>query len=223
MDRRPGTARSRLPIAAGLLLLVPIGIATAQLDAPPTSRILSEETEACLECHAAVHPGITEDWERSRHAFTTLEEALAAPALERRISVRRIPDDLGTVCVGCAECHMLNPEQHRDTFDHNGFTVHTVVTPADCATCHPDEVAQYGENLMSAAYGNLMGNPLYRMLETSVNGLLHALGPELLQSEADSLTREESCLACHGTRVGVSGTTVRVTAISDMRFPVLTG
>lgn len=229
MDRRPGVARKAggrrvvPPIAAGLMLLAPIGIAIAQSEILQAPRILSEETEACLECHAAVHPGIVEDWERSRHAYTTLEEALAAPPLERRVSVRRIPNELGAVCVGCAECHMLDPERHRDTFDHNGFTVHAVVTPGDCATCHPDEVAQYGENLMSAAHGNLMGNPLYRALETSVNGPLNALGPDLRQSESDSLTRQESCLHCHGTQVGVAGSAARATAMGDMQFPVLTG
>jgi hypothetical protein len=33
-----------------------------------------------------------------------------------------------------------------------------VVTPEDCATCHPVEVGQYGKNLMSHAYGNLKNN-----------------------------------------------------------------
>ena len=28
----------------------------------------SEATEECLGCHESIHPGIVEDWKRSRHA-----------------------------------------------------------------------------------------------------------------------------------------------------------
>ena len=66
--------------------------------------------------------------------------------------------------VGCAECHTLNPEKHKDSFEHNGYKVHVVVTPQDCATCHPVEVNQFGKNLMSEAYGNLENNPVYQSL-----------------------------------------------------------
>ena len=37
---------------------------------------LSEATETCLVCHAALNPGIVGDWERSRHARITPAEAL---------------------------------------------------------------------------------------------------------------------------------------------------
>ena len=73
--------------------------------------------------------------------------------------------------MGCAECHTLNPDKHSDTFEHNGYQVHIVVTPEDCATCHPVEVKQYGHNLMSQAYGNLMNNSLYQDLMLSINGV----------------------------------------------------
>jgi len=29
---------------------------------------VSEATEACIECHRVIHPGIVADWERSRHS-----------------------------------------------------------------------------------------------------------------------------------------------------------
>jgi hypothetical protein len=211
-----------LPIIGAIFLSL-TAIAVAEPDSPAVPRNLSEESDACLECHATVTPGIVGDWERSRHAGTTLDEALAVAPLERRVSVSDVPDDLGAVCVGCAECHLLNPEKHRDTFDHNGYTVHTVVTPEDCASCHPVEAEQFAANLMSAAHGNLMGNPLHRALETAVNGLQHAVDGELLQDEADALTRAESCLSCHGTRIEVQEQAVRETSMGDMEFPVLAG
>jgi hydroxylamine dehydrogenase len=203
----------------GALALTLFAIASAQ-DAPIN---LSQETEACLECHASVTPGIVADWEHSRHARVSVGEALRHPAPERRISVTEVPDDFGRVVVGCAECHMLNPDKQAGTFDHNGFQVHTVVSPRDCATCHPVEATQYAENIMSAAHGNLVGNPLFHVLETSVDGPHHLDGAALAQDEADSLTRDEACLSCHGTRVGVKGEEIRETAIGDMYFPVLTG
>ena len=46
-----------------------------------------------------------------------------------------------------------------------------VVTPEDCATCHPAEADQYGKNLMSHAHINLNNNPVYKLLADSVNGV----------------------------------------------------
>ena len=33
--------------------------------------VVSDDTDACLACHASVTPGIVSDWEKSRHALTT--------------------------------------------------------------------------------------------------------------------------------------------------------
>ena len=37
---------------------------------------VSEATQACIECHRVVHPGIVADWQRSRHAAVTPQEGL---------------------------------------------------------------------------------------------------------------------------------------------------
>ena len=99
------------------------------------SGAISEETETCLECHSTLHPGIVQDWMKSRHAKITPKEALKKRKLERRISVTQVPEELATVSVGCAECHTMDPEKHKDTFMHNDYKVHIVVTPKDCASC----------------------------------------------------------------------------------------
>ncbi len=132
---------------------------------------ISEATEACLTCHSALHPGIVAEWKKSRHASIVPAEAIKKVKLERRVSAQKVPDSFTQSVVGCAECHMMNSEKHQDSFDHNGFKVHIVVTPTDCSTCHPIEVQQYGKNLMSHAYGNLMNNPVYRNLADEVNGI----------------------------------------------------
>jgi ssDNA-binding Zn-finger/Zn-ribbon topoisomerase 1 len=125
--------------------------------------------------------------------------------------------------VGCAECHTLNPEKHKDTFGHNGFKIHVVVTPQDCATCHPVEVGQYGKNLMSHAYGNLQKNPVYHDLARSATGMQVFKEGKTLLKDPDPETLGDACLHCHGTVVKVKGMTTRSTDQGDMDFPVLSG
>ena len=109
---------------------------------------ISDATQACLGCHESVTPGIVADWRSGRHSKTTIEDALKKPALERRISIDKVPQGMSGIVIGCAECHMINPAAHKDTFEHNGFKVHVVVTPADCAECHPVERDEYSKNII---------------------------------------------------------------------------
>jgi len=46
-------------------------------------------------------------------------------------------------------------KEHADTFDHNGYDIHIVVSPGDCRTCHAQETEQYSKNIMAHAYKNL--------------------------------------------------------------------
>jgi hypothetical protein len=142
---------------------------------------------------------------------------------KRRVSFEQVPEKLASVVVGCAECHTLNPDKHADTFDHNGFKVHVVVTPADCATCHPVEVDQYGRNTMAHAYGNLKNNAVYHSMADAVNGVQSFRDMETSQGAPDEQTEADSCFFCHGTRVEVKGTDVIDTDFGEMPFPVLSG
>jgi hypothetical protein len=162
-------------------------------------------------------------WQSSRHSKTSPFDALKKKKLERRISAPSVPDNLGTYTVGCAECHTLNPEKHSDTFEHNGYQVHTVVTPEDCATCHPDEVKQYGKNLMSNAYGNLMDNSLYQDLMLTINGVQYFQDNRVKMKTPSPETSADSCLSCHGTKVEVQGFEWRETEMGELEFPVLSG
>ena len=184
---------------------------------------ISSDTEDCIGCHEEATPGIVADWRRSRMARVTPGEALKKAPLERRISVQTPPEGLADTVVGCAECHMLNPDKHKDTFDHEGYIIHTIVTPEDCAVCHPVERSQYAKNLMSNAHGNLVDNPVYRMLIDAVNGVQSFEEGMLRAHTPDDLTNADSCLACHGTEIKVQGLAVRDTVMGEMEFPVLTG
>jgi hydroxylamine dehydrogenase len=189
----------------------------------PQEPAASEATESCLPCHASVTPGIVADWESSLHSRTTPAQAVMKEKLARRVSSDSIPDQLKTTTVGCAECHNISPEKHRDSFKHGGHQVHTVVTPEDCATCHPVERSQYEKNIMSYAHINLTNNPVYHSLITSINGIQDFDGSGTTIADPDEDTDIESCLYCHGTEVMVQGTTTRETVLGEMEFPLLSG
>jgi hypothetical protein len=132
---------------------------------------ISEATAECLACHESVHPGIVNDWRNSRHAMVTPEQATSVEGLARKVSSEAVPEGLLNTMVGCAECHALRPDRHADTFDHNGYEVHTVVSPEDCAVCHTTEAKQYSKNIMSHAHTNLADNTIYKQLKTSIIGV----------------------------------------------------
>jgi len=184
---------------------------------------ISEDTEACLECHASAHPGIVSDWKKSRMTKITPAEALKKTERERRISVKNLPGELAGNVVGCAECHTMNPERHRDTFDHEDYQVHTVVTPQDCATCHPVEVGQYSKNIMSHAHINLNNNPVYLNLMETINGEQSFEDIKTTYKKPDAKTNADSCNYCHGTKVEVQGVKAKNTDFGELEFPVLKG
>ncbi len=185
--------------------------------------VVSKATDECLVCHRTVSPGIVADWQKSRHAQTTPIEAPKKAALERCVSAADIPSGLRETAIGCAECHTMNPEKHRDSFDHNGYRVHTIVSPANCAVCHPVEKSQYEQNIMAEAYGNLHDNPLYGDLVRSVNGIQTFEKFATAIRPPDEDTNAESCFFCHGTKVEVTGRVTRQTEFGDMEFPTLSG
>ena len=188
---------------------------------PQTKPPVSENTEACLACHTTLHPGIVSEWKKSRHGNTVPSEALKKNKLERRISNEKVSDLLSKNVVGCAECHTMNPEKHKDAFEHNGFNVHIIVSPSDCSACHPVEVQQYSKNLMSHAYGNLVNNPVYRGLADEVNGIKSFEAMKITFKPPDVETNLDSCLYCHGSEVKVKGKKSRQTSMGEMEFPVL--
>jgi uncharacterized protein with PIN domain len=201
-------------------LLVVFASTGVAFGASPT---MSEATEECISCHLSVYPGVLADWEKGRHAKISPAEALKKPKLERRISAERVPDNLAQTVVGCAECHTMNAEKHDDTFEHEGYKVHVVVTPEDCAVCHPTEVKQYGQNIMSHAYGNLKNNPVYHGLTNAVNGVQSIEDMKTTLKPPDTETEAESCYHCHGTTVEVKGKKARKTVMDEMVFPILSG
>ena len=160
---------------------------------------LSPQTKACLSCHVKYTPGIVADWLQSKHAHWTPAEAWKLPPLEREISGLP-PKPLQNYVVGCYECHGLNPDAHKDTFNHFGFRIHVIVTPKDCAVCHPVEVKQYERSVKAWAYYNLVNNPVYMML-VNASTQIDMFGIKAGFQRAV----ESACFSCHGTKVKVVG------------------
>ena len=185
---------------------------------------ISEATAECIDCHSSFQPGIVNDWQNSRHARITPKEAMAIEGVARKVSSTTIPENLQNVVVGCAECHTLRPQAHADTFEHNGYDIHVVVSPDDCQTCHATERQQYSKNIMAHAYGNLADNKQHQKLEHTILATPKYQSGELELAPANDATKAEACYYCHGTKLELSGSETRDTeAAGELEFPIIKG
>jgi cytochrome c553 len=209
--------RSIAVIVTALAFAPPGALAAAEVE-------LSEATQACIECHRVIHPGIVENWQRSRHSQTTPKEAMAVKGLGLKVSSPSVPEELQGLAVGCAECHTLRPKEHADTFEHNGYDIHIVVSPGDCRTCHAQEAEQYSQNIMAHAYKNLAGNKVFNDLEHTILGGVQRKDGRWSIQPANAATKAEACYYCHGTRLKVTGKEVRNTELAgELEFPKIDG
>ncbi len=184
--------------------------------------ILSEETKACIDCHSTVTPGIVADWKLSRHSQTDFTAALSKPELERRISVKSVSKNLQNVAIGCFECHGLNPSDHKDNFNHFGYSINVIVSPKDCATCHKVEADQYAGSKKAHALDNLRKNPVYNTLVETIDGVKQIKEGNITALPATHFTTNETCYACHGTEVKVEGKETIQTEMGEIEVPKLT-
>jgi len=184
------------------ILWLPINLYATELELPKN---LSSQTKQCIGCHKLYTPGIVYDWLKSRHAKITPSEAIKKSELERLVSAKSVPANLSETVVGCYECHSLNGDKHEDNFTHFGNKINVVVSPPDCATCHPEEVKQYTGSKKYHAIKNLMQNPVYHALASTSTGVINYENGELIQKPSSEKTLHETCLGCHGTEVTVKG------------------
>ncbi|TAL23874.1 MAG: hydroxylamine oxidase [Nitrospirae bacterium] len=183
---------------------------------------ISPQSQACIGCHRTYTPGIVEDWLASRHSKTTPAEAIKKPALQRRVSADSISGGLSEYVVGCYECHSLNPERHKDNFQHMGYKINVVVSPNDCNACHPVEVKQYSESKKAHAVKNLLSNPVYHTLVDVVNGVKTIENGKIISAKPTEATLHDTCLGCHGTKVEVKGLKKIFTKMGEITVPDLT-
>jgi hypothetical protein len=204
------------------LSLSVIAIAGEKKDALSGKIKLSTQTQACIKCHKIYTPGIVEDWLSSRHSKVIPSEALKKPKLQRRVSAEKVPDRLSGYVVGCYECHSLNPDNHKDNFSHMGYKINVVVSPNDCSSCHPLEARQYSESKKAHAIKNLIENPVYHTLVKTINGIKRVEKGKIISDDPSDSTLHETCLGCHGTKVGVKGMKKVFTKMGEITMPDLT-
>ena len=213
------TSPGSLPCFAAMLFLLAPWFSASAGEQPP----VSEASQSCLECHAEATPGIVAAWKAGRMARRTPAMGLKEPGPKRRVSAGKIPADRLDVVVGCAECHTMNPAGHPASFDHEGFSVHTVVSPADCAVCHTQEAGEYKENIMSHAVGNLRKNPVYMDLARQINATQTPGENGVKLDGPDKATEAESCFYCHGTAVKADGVRTVENDLGEFKIPRLSG
>lgn len=112
----------------------------------------------CTSCHKEGNPALYLQWKNSSH---------------------------GKNNIGCLDCHEAAAND-PDAFEHNGATVATLVTPKDCAKCHPQ-------------------------IEQEVSGSYHAHAGEILASKDAYLAHAAGgepiaivgCESCHGAKIKI--------------------
>ncbi len=150
----------------------------------PNPRVSNQQ---CLECHKGDDPGLTADWEHSKHA---------------------------KVGVGCVQCHVV-PKDYPTAYKSHPFTgknwtVQIAVSSVTCAKCHEDEVTQYlnsGHSRGAAQWLKENGNPhgiAMTKLAYGYEGMEGGKGidPDFTVNKKNKkmdLTVANICIQCHGT------------------------
>ena len=148
---------------------------------------------ACMDCHSQTTPGIAMHWEDSKHARTG---------------------------VGCVDCHTANQED-IDAFVHYGATIATIVTPKDCATCHPAVAAEF-EGSHHAAGGNILAS-LDNFLAETVEGARVPFEPHSptpgrqMQMVNGGASAFSGCQQCHGSKIALRTTDGGTITVDDLQ------
>lgn len=209
--------KKNLTFTAPLLILILLTGFTAKSQ---NNISLSDESQACLDCHSNITPSIVKDWEKSLHSKTTIKNALAKSKLERRISIMAQPTEVtGEISIGCYECHALNGNNHTDNFEHFGYNINVIVSPKDCQMCHPEEVEQYSHSKKALAHDILEKNPVYTLLSETLIGIDVYEKGNLKKLKPTELTKGETCFACHGTVLKVNGMNEIESELGEITVP----
>jgi len=151
-------------------LLTAVGPASA---APQSGALeqLSEVSQGCINCHRKEQTAAYQQWGSSVHFRAN---------------------------VGCYECHRAEPGD-PDAFEHGEYSIAVIVSPADCARCHPREVREFAGSHHSKG-GRILGsldNVLAELVEGN-NGMVTEGFPH-----GKSAAAVNGCWQCHGSAVVV--------------------
>lgn len=158
-------------LTLSLIALVPF-LAQPQSEArPPLLAELSAASKACITCHRKDQPAIYQQWGSSKHYRGN---------------------------VGCYECHAAK-EGEPDAFEHGEVWISTIVSPADCARCHPREVSEFAASHHSKG-ARILGS-IDNTLAEVVEGNSKMVTPAF--PAGNSAAAVNGCWQCHGSEVKV--------------------
>jgi hypothetical protein len=156
--------------------------------------VVPEASSACVDCHQQVTPGILDHWRGSTHAVKG---------------------------VSCVDCHVARTGD-ADAFQHFGATIAAIVTPLDCARCHPKEQKEFAGSHHAAA-GNILAS-LDNLLAETVEGHRGTFNPHGETPGRGDMTDVNGmasvnlgCLQCHGSKVALLATDGGSINVDDLR------
>lgn len=163
--------RLTIRLLVGSFVALYLGVGLPGLAQAHTPPSISPESQACIGCHGPQSKGLLEQWTSSAHY------------------------DAG---VGCFECHAAK-DGEPDAFLHHKQWIATIVSPKDCAQCHPTEVQEFaGSHHAQAA--KILGS-LDNVLAEVVEGNHGFVTPGF--PEGVSAAAVNGCWQCHGSEVKV--------------------
>ncbi len=133
----------------------------------------------CVDCHTKISPGIIQHWEGSTHARKG---------------------------VACVECHQAK-QGDVDGFNHHGHFIATIVTPRECASCHPAEAKEFAQS-HHAKGGNILAS-LDNFLAETVEGSRQPFNPHSPTPGMDvkkvngMASANTGCQQCHGSKIAL--------------------
>ena len=131
------------------------------------------ESKECLACHKKESKSLTQQWGDSKHYRAK---------------------------VGCFECHQANAGD-PDAFMHYKQRIAIIVSPADCAKCHAQEVREFSDSHHAQA-ARILGS-LDNVLAEVVEGDRGMITPGF--PGGVSAAAVNGCWQCHGSEVKVIG------------------
>ncbi len=170
------------------------GLTPADMPMSTLLSIVPESSRDCITCHNESTRGIVDHWRGSTHAAKG---------------------------VACVECHIAE-QGDPDGFDHYGVHIATVVTPRDCARCHPTEAAEFAGS-HHAAGGNILASLDNYLAETveGMRGFFNPHSPTPGMQSVDTVNGMASaflgCMQCHGSKVALLSTDGGKISVDDLK------
>jgi hydroxylamine dehydrogenase len=158
-----------------------------------TAAATPASSRQCVDCHTQVSRGVVDHWSGSTHA------------------------EKG---VGCVDCHRAAAKD-ADVFAHYGAQIATIVTPRDCARCHPTEAAEFAVSHHSKG-GNILAS-LDNFLAETVEGSRVAFNPHTptpgraVQAVNGMAPANSGCQQCHGSLVAFQANDGGMVTMRDLK------